>query len=164
MWMLMMMRSPTTRISLSLLTTSVVSDCLKCVLKLLMMHVVLWKLSISSYLQLSWLIPSFFRCRTAVKCVIFVLWPYGKLMISWEIELISWRKASCDNYATTAYCCLCCLLMHFMQFCSGLEKSFFKNCIVPLGFLPWEIQVAFLRESQLQQGALYPTYGVCWVF
>ena len=27
----------------------------------------------------------------------------------------------------------------------------FYNCIVPAGFLPWEIRVAFRRESQLQQ-------------
>ena len=28
---------------------------------------------------------------------------------------------------------------------------FFYNCIVPVGFLPWEIRVAFPGESQLQQ-------------
>ena len=28
---------------------------------------------------------------------------------------------------------------------------FFNTCIVPLGFLPWKILVAFLRKSQLQQ-------------
>ena len=29
--------------------------------------------------------------------------------------------------------------------------SFFFNCIIPLEFSPWEIQVTFPRESQLQQ-------------
>ena len=34
----------------------------------------------------------------------------------------------------------------------------FYNCIVPLEFLPWEIQVSFPRESQLQQNcATQPT-------
>ena len=28
---------------------------------------------------------------------------------------------------------------------------FFNNCIVPMGFFPWEIEVALLRESQLRQ-------------
>ena len=28
---------------------------------------------------------------------------------------------------------------------------YFHNCIVPLGFLPWEIRVAFPGESQLRQ-------------
>ena len=28
---------------------------------------------------------------------------------------------------------------------------FFYNCIVPVGFLPWEVWVAFPGESQLQQ-------------
>ena len=32
-----------------------------------------------------------------------------------------------------------------------------------MGFLLWEIQVAFSRESQLRQSC-YPTYGACWVF
>ena len=32
-----------------------------------------------------------------------------------------------------------------------------------MGFLPWEIQVAFPRESQLRQSR-YPTYHACWVF
>ena len=39
----------------------------------------------------------------------------------------------------------------------------FYNCIVPMGFLQKEIQVAFPRESQLRQPR-YPTYGACWVF
>ena len=34
----------------------------------------------------------------------------------------------------------------------------FYNCIVPVGFLPWEIRVAFPGESQLQQSrATQPT-------
>ena len=43
---------------------------------------------------------------------------------------------------------------------------FFYNCLVPMGFLPWEIQVAFPGEIQLQQsGAAQPRvhagcYGV----
>ena len=37
------------------------------------------------------------------------------------------------------------------------------DCIVPMGFLPWEIQVAFPGESQQQQSH-YPAYGACWVF
>ena len=32
-----------------------------------------------------------------------------------------------------------------------------------MGFLPWEIQVAFPRKSQLQK-SLCPTYGACWLF
>ena len=39
----------------------------------------------------------------------------------------------------------------------------FYNCIVPLGFLPCEIGVAFPEKSQLRQSR-YPTYGACWVF
>ena len=34
--------------------------------------------------------------------------------------------------------------------CFKKQKTFY-NCIVQMGFLPWEIQVAFPRESQLQQ-------------
>ena len=37
------------------------------------------------------------------------------------------------------------------------------NCIVPMEFLPWEIQVAFPGASQLRQSR-YQTYGACWVF
>ena len=34
-----------------------------------------------------------------------------------------------------------------------------------MGFLPWEVQAAFPRESQLQQSrATQPTYSACWVF
>ena len=39
----------------------------------------------------------------------------------------------------------------------------FYNCIVQMGFLPWESWVAFPGESQLRRSH-YPTYGVCWVF
>ena len=39
----------------------------------------------------------------------------------------------------------------------------FYNCIVPAGFLSWEIWVAFPGESQLQQSR-YPTQGACGVF
>ena len=35
--------------------------------------------------------------------------------------------------------------------------------IVPVGFLPLEIQVGFLGESQLRQSR-YPTYCACWVY
>ena len=35
--------------------------------------------------------------------------------------------------------------------------------IVPVGFLPLEIRVGFLRESQLRQ-LRFPTYCACWVF
>ena len=49
----------------------------------------------------------------------------------------------------------------------------FHNCIVPMGFLPWEIWVAFPGESQLQQShAAQPTVRagclsvsiICWVW
>ena len=33
-----------------------------------------------------------------------------------------------------------------------LIPFFLNNCIVPMGFLPWEIRVAFPGESQLRQG------------
>ena len=37
-------------------------------------------------------------------------------------------------------------------------NTFFYNCIVPLGFPPWEIRVAFFGERQLQQSrASQPT-------
>ena len=39
----------------------------------------------------------------------------------------------------------------------------FYNHIVHMGFLPWEIQVAFPEESQLQKSR-YQTYSACWVF
>ena len=32
-----------------------------------------------------------------------------------------------------------------------VQLAILYNCIVPSGFHPWEIWVAFLRESQLQQ-------------
>ena len=41
---------------------------------------------------------------------------------------------------------------HVLRTSAKLSLLFtFCNCIVPMGFLPWEIQVAFPRESQLQQ-------------
>ena len=44
---------------------------------------------------------------------------------------------------------------------STVYLFFFKNCIVPLGFLPWEIRVAFPGESQLRQSrATQPTVHV----
>ena len=49
------------------------------------------------------------------------------------------------------------------QFLTTLTFTTFYNCIVPMGFLAWEIQVAFPGESQLRQSR-YPTYGTCWVF
>ena len=39
----------------------------------------------------------------------------------------------------------------------------FYNCVVPMGFLPREIRVAFSGESQLPQSR-YPTYSACWMF
>ena len=48
-----------------------------------------------------------------------------------------------------------------LLFLNFIYLYFFNNCIVPLGFLPWEIQVAFptaVTES------CYPTCGACWVF
>ena len=40
---------------------------------------------------------------------------------------------------------------------------FFNNCIVPLGFLPWEIRVAFPEESQLLPSrATQPTGHIGW--
>ena len=54
---------------------------------------------------------------------------------SWVRKLVnSSRLAS----LTSAICCV------FFLF-------FFYNCIVPMGFLPWEIRVAFPGESHLQQ-------------
>ena len=35
-------------------------------------------------------------------------------------------------------------------------KYFFSNCIVFMGFIPWEIQVTLLGESQLQQSRATP--------
>ena len=44
------------------------------------------------------------------------------------------------------------LFMYFFFFFT------FYNCIVPMGFLPWEIRVAFPRGSQLRQSrATQPT-------
>ena len=41
---------------------------------------------------------------------------------------------------------------------SGTFYFTFYNCIAPMGFLPWEIRVAFPGESQLRQGrASQPT-------
>ena len=53
---------------------------------------------------------------------------------------------------------LCRIIPHFTF---TLKKNY--NCIVPMGFLPWEIRVAFARESRLRQSR-YPTYGACLVF
>ena len=39
----------------------------------------------------------------------------------------------------------------FDRKCIAKILPFFDNCIVPLGFLPWEIPVVFAGESQLQQ-------------
>ena len=45
----------------------------------------------------------------------------------------------------------------------SLQLHHNSKCSVPLGPVPWEIQVAFPRKSQLQQ-LCYPTYGAHWVF
>ena len=43
--------------------------------------------------------------------------------------------------------------------------AFLFLTIVPSGFLPWEIQVAFPGESQLWQWqSFYPAYSACWTF
>ena len=49
--------------------------------------------------------------------------------------------------------------------CENFMYSFnyIYNCIIPFEFLPWEIQAAFPRESQLRQSC-YLTYGAWWVF
>ena len=52
------------------------------------------------------------------------------------------------------------ILLLFFTFCFFPT---FYNCIVPMGFPPWEIWVAVPRESQLWQSH-YPTYRACWVF
>ena len=44
-----------------------------------------------------------------------------------------------------------------------LPSDKYTRNIVSMGFLPWEIGVAFPGESQLQQSS-YPTYCACWVF
>ena len=46
-----------------------------------------------------------------------------------------------QGHATQGNMTLADVFLH-LQFC---------NCFVPMGFLPWEIQVAFPRESQLRQ-------------
>ena len=38
------------------------------------------------------------------------------------------------------------------------------NCIVPLGFLPWEIRAVFPGATPAATELRYPTYGACWVF
>ena len=40
---------------------------------------------------------------------------------------------------------------YFIVFYFLLFFFYFYNCIVPVGFLPWEIQIAFPGESQLWQ-------------
>ena len=39
----------------------------------------------------------------------------------------------------------------------------FYNCVVPKGFLPWEIWVASPWKAYSSK-PLFPTYGACWVF
>ena len=56
-----------------------------------------------------------------------------------------------------------CLIFMELFFSQVYHNTFFVNNFVSMGFLPWEIQVAFPRESQLRQSH-YPTYGACWVF
>ena len=39
----------------------------------------------------------------------------------------------------------------------------FYNCVAPMGFLPWEIQVAFSLGKPAATESRYPTFGACWV-
>ena len=41
---------------------------------------------------------------------------------------------------------------------------FFNNCIVPLGFLLWGIQIAFHPGKPAATEWRYLTYSACWVF
>ena len=40
----------------------------------------------------------------------------------------------------------------------------FYNCIVPTGFLPWEILGCFPWRKTAATESRYPTYSACWVF
>ena len=59
----------------------------------------------------------------------------------------TWRKAATINHAL--FLCLARTLFSFFFF-SFFPLTFY-NCIVPMGFLPWEIRVALPRERQLRQ-------------
>ena len=65
------------------------------------------------------------------------------------------------------------ILNYFSDFYTGHHLYFKKegfftvsNCIIPMGFLPWETWVAFSRESQLQQSHItQPTvHAGCFSF
>ena len=58
-------------------------------------------------------------------------------------QLISCRISGCGCSSSE-------ISATFFTFYLLFLKTFY-NCIVPKGFLPWEIRVAFPRESQLQQ-------------
>ena len=70
-------------------------------------------------------------------------------------RLIGWLRR-CTDYLY--WCCAECT-----GGCSTFYAFFFYSCIVPMGFLPSEIRVAFPRESQPRQSR-YQTYCACWVF
>ena len=46
---------------------------------------------------------------------------------------------------------------------SRVAKSGVVNCIIPMGFLPWEIRVAFPGGKPAAIESRHPTYGACWV-
>ena len=43
------------------------------------------------------------------------------------------------------------------------HASTFYNCIAPVGFLPWEFQVAFPWGKPAATELRHPTYYACWV-
>ena len=57
------------------------------------------------------------------------------------------------------------ILLFFLTFKKYIFIYTFYNCVVPMGFLPWKIRVAFPGESQLRQSrATQPTvHAGCFI-
>ena len=58
------------------------------------------------------------------------------------------------------------LLTFFFFFSSDFLLNFFccwYNCIVPMGFFPWEIELPSPGKPAATESR-YPSYGACWAF
>ena len=106
-----------------------------------------------------------------------VLWARSTtLRMKWEckwsfrpLEILDWTISDHHIAGIVALCvCVCVCVggggrMKTQTLHTYIFKNTFYNCIVPMGFLQWEIQVAFPWESQPRQSR-FPTYGACWMF
>ena len=123
------------------------------------------------------------HCHAAKQRPILLGWKrLSHTLQSWKLRFPKLQRTDPDQEVTASFCGRMargvtkkrnCWLSHYrtvslslLFFFGGSLNIFslfiFYNCIVPLKFLPWEIQVASPGKSQLQQSC-YPIYGACWV-